>query len=202
MMQSAIRLAQFVLSGGLALSAIDPSVQIRDVNGGVLAPFLVEAKAAVLFFLSTECPISRFYASQIQQICSSYQARGVTCRLVYEDLPLSPATVREHLAEFGYRGIPAAIDESGNIARQAGAHVTPEAIVIDKTGHIRYRGRIDNFYADLGKPRREATVHDLTDALDAVVAGRPVPHPETKAIGCFITSPELLKSLESEGGRK
>jgi thiol-disulfide isomerase/thioredoxin len=202
MMQSAIRLAQFMLSSGLALAAMDPSMQIRDVNGGVLSPFLVEAKAVVLFFLSTECPISRFYAPQIQTICSSYRARGVTCRLVYEDLPLTPRTVRQHLVEFGYRGIAAAIDESGDIAKKVGARVTPEAIVIDKAGHIRYRGRIDNFYADLGKPRREVTVHDLTDALDAVLAGRPVPHPETKPIGCFITSPEVLESIQSEGGRK
>jgi hypothetical protein len=185
----------------ILLLALDPSIQIRDVNGVVLSPFRVEWKAAVLFFLSMECPISRFYAQQIQQICSSYEPRGVACRLVYEDW-LTPATVRRHLVEFGYRDIPAAIDQSGHIAKQAGAHVTPEAIVIDKAAQIRYRGRIDNFYADLGKPRREATVHDLTDALNAVLAGRPVPHPETKAIGCFITSPEVLESLQSEGGRK
>ena len=67
------------------------------------------------------------------------------------------------------------------------------AVVLDKSGSVRYRGRIDNFYADLGKPRRAATTHDLRDALDAVVAGRAVAHPETTPIGCFIVSHELFK---------
>ena len=53
---------------------------------------------------------------------------------------------------------------------------------------MKYRGRIDNQYAALGKPRRVVTVHDLRDALDAVLAGRPVANPETEAFGCFIAS--------------
>jgi len=121
--------------------------------------------------------------------------------LIYEDLPVTPSVVRKHLAEFGYRGIPAAIDETGSLAIQAKALVTPTAVIIDKAGQIRYRGRIDNFYAELGTPRRQATTHDLRDALDAVVTGRPVADPETKSVGCFITSPEVLKKLQSEGGR-
>ena len=47
---------------------------------------------------------------------------------------------------------------------------------------------IDNQYAALGKPRRVVTTHDVRDALDAVLAGRAVAHPETEAFGCFIAS--------------
>ena len=177
----------------LALIAINPSFEVRDVNGRPLKPFRVEEKAQVLFFLSAECPISRFYAQEIQRICKEYAARGVRCGLVYEDLPVNAAAIRAHLDEFGYRGIPAMTDGTGKIATQMNATVTPQAAVIDKAGQIRYRGRIDNFYADLGKPRRAATVHDLRDALDAVAAGRAVTHPETTPIGCFIVSPELFK---------
>ena len=54
---------------------------------------------------------------------------------------------------------------------------------------ILYRGRIDNRYVELGRYRPEASVHDLHDALSAVVAGREVERPETIAIGCFL--PEL-----------
>jgi hypothetical protein len=50
-----------------------------------------------------------------------------------------------------------------------------------------YRGRIDNRVADFGSTRPEATVHDLKDALDAVLAGRPVAVPFTKSVGCAIT---------------
>ena len=65
--------------------------------------------------------------------------------------------------------------------------------MVDRPGKIRYSGRIDNYYADLGKPRRQATVHDLTESLDAIVAGRAVSNPETPAVGCFIMSPEIFK---------
>jgi hypothetical protein len=78
------------------------------------------------------------------------------------------------------------------MAKQAKATVTPEAVVIDSKGETRYRGRIDNFYAALGKPRQQVTAHDLRDALDAVLAGRPVPNPETKALGCYIVPPDIL----------
>ena len=75
----------------------------------------------------------------------------------------------------------------------AGATVTPTAVVLDREGAVRYRGRIDDFYAALGKPRRQATTHELRDALDAVLAGKPVAVPEAKALGCYIVSPESLK---------
>ena len=183
-----------ILLSGLALAAVDTSVQVQDVNGARFRPFATEGKAAVIFFLSTECPISRLYATEIQRICASYRSRGVRCSLIFEDLPLAPAGVRGHLIEFSYRNIPAAIDETGSVAKQAGASVTPQAVIVDGSRRIRYRGRIDNFYAELGKSRRQATVHDLTDALDAILAGRIVSNPETKPVGCFITFPE--------GGRK
>jgi hypothetical protein len=49
-----------------------------------------------------------------------------------------------------------------------------------------YRGRIDDRVEDLGRERARAVRHDLADALDAVLAGRAVAVPETRAIGCSI----------------
>ncbi|MEC7776571.1 MAG: hypothetical protein VYC32_10785, partial [Planctomycetota bacterium] len=64
----------------------------------------------------------------------------------------------------------------------------PEAFVIGKPG-ILYRGRIDDLYADLGQKRRQARNRDLRDALDAVLSGKAVKNPTTRAVGCYI--PEL-----------
>ena len=64
--------------------------------------------------------------------------------------------------------------------------VTPEAVVLAPGGQGLYRGRIDDKYVSLGQPRFHINRHDLRDALDAVVQGRPVPTPNTRAIGCFI----------------
>jgi hypothetical protein len=78
------------------------------------------------------------------------------------------------------------IDGDRAIAKRAGATITPQAVVLTSTSAIAYRGRIDNQYAALGKPRRVVTSHDLHDAIDAVLTGTKVPHAETEAIGCFI----------------
>lgn len=169
------------------------TLEVRDVTGVRVSPFRVEGKTQVLFFLSRECPISRFYAREIQAICSEYKTRGAGCALVFEDLPADDAATRLHLQEFGYRGIPAMTDPTGKIAVTAGATVTPQAVVLDRSGTVRYSGRIDNHYADLGKPRRQATTHDLRDALSALAADRPVLNPLTTPIGCFIVSPDLFK---------
>jgi hypothetical protein len=80
----------------------------------------------------------------------------------------------------------AAIDRDRTLAHRARASVTPEAVLIDSKGEIRYRGRIDNRYVDFGKPRRVVTTFDLRDALEAVLAGKSVAHPETTAVGCYI----------------
>ena len=140
----------------------------------------------VLFFVTSDCPISNGYAPDIQRLCADYRSRGVACSLVYEDPDIDPAAVRKHLEAYRYGGIPHTIDRDRTIARRVNASVTPQAVVIDAKGDLRYRGRIDNRYADFGKPRRVVTLHDLRDALDAVLAGRPVAHAETPAVGCFI----------------
>jgi hypothetical protein len=51
---------------------------------------------------------------------------------------------------------------------------------------VEYRGRIDDLYAALGRPRRQVTHPDLRDALDDLVAGKPVRTPRTEATGCYI----------------
>jgi hypothetical protein len=101
--------------------------------------------------------------------------------------------VRKHLREYRYDGIPAAVDRSRVIARHANASMTPQAVVVDRAGAIRYRGRIDNFYAALGKPRQQVTERDLRNALDAVLAGRDVPKRETEPVGCYIVDPAVLR---------
>jgi AhpC/TSA family len=149
-------------------------------------------KTNVQFFITSDCPISNSYAPEIQRLCSDYSNKGVSCSLIYEDVGLDATSMRKHLNEYRYGGMPAVIDSNRKIANRAKATVTPEAVVFDSRGEIRYRGRIDNFYAALGKPRQQVTVHDLRDALDAVLAGRPVPNPETKALGCSIVPPDIL----------
>ena len=180
-----------------ALGATD--VAIRALDGTMLQPFAPPGTAGVLFFVATDCPISNSYAPEIQRICRDYGTRGVSCTLIYEDVDTSPtpahldAAARQHLMEFRYGDMPAAVDRTRAVAKAARATVTPQAVLVDRAGAIRYRGRIDNFYAALGKPRQQVTERDLRQALDAVLESRPVPRPETEAHGCFIVDPAQLR---------
>ena len=63
--------------------------------------------------------------------------------------------------------------------------MTPESEIYTPTGRA-YRGRIDDLYEAIGQNHRTADHHDLREALNAVLAGRPVTTAVTKAIGCFI----------------
>ncbi len=171
----------------LALGSIlHPDLRVRDINGVERAPFRVERKATALFFVTNDCPVSNYYSHEIRRICEDYGKQGVSCSLVYVDPTLTSEQVRKHAEEYGHGDYPKIVDRRHELVEATGAEVTPTAVVVLRNGSIAYRGRIDNFYADFGKPRRMVTEHDLRDALDAVTAGRQVARSETKPVGCFI----------------
>ena len=186
-----MHVTQLLLWIGIALTA-SSSVELREISGRLLRPFMPEGKANILFFITSDCPISNSYAPEIQRICRDYEAKGVRCSLLYEDLSMDPAAARKHLQEYGYRDIAAAIDAERKVAAEAKAIVTPQAVVVDAKGEIRYSGRINNFYAALGKSRLQVTANDLRDAVDAVLSGKPVANPETQAVGCYIVPADPL----------
>ncbi len=206
-MRRSVRPGRLVACGVLAVASLAAGApqgsntdRIRGVDGRV-AQWLEPAGAAnVIFFVATDCPISNSYAPEIQRLCRDYGKRGVSCVLIYEDVETPGAAtplddlVRRHLREYRYDdGMPAVIDRTRTIARRVGARVTPHAIVIDRSKQIRYRGRIDNFYAAFGKPRQQVTERDLRNALDAILAGDPVPKRETEALGCYIVDPAVVR---------
>jgi hypothetical protein len=171
----------------LLIAALASSAQVRNVDGKSRDPFVPAGAANVLIFVAADCPISNGYAPEIQRICHDYRAKGIACSLVYEDMSIDAAQVRAHRDAYGYKDIAAVIDVDRAIARRAKASVTSQAVIVGHDGIVKYRGRIDNQYAALGKPRRVVTVHDVRDALDAVLAGREVARADTAAFGCVIS---------------
>jgi len=173
----------------LLLPLILTSTPVQGRAGSM--PLASSAPAHLMIFVTSDCPLSNYYAPEIQEICAGYRAKGLTCTLVYEDVGLGEARMRAHLAEYRYRDIPAVIDRDRSIARRAGATVTPQVVLWDGNDRRRYRGRIDNRYEAFGKPRRVVTERNLREAIDAVLDGKPVPTPETPALGCHIVSPDF-----------
>ena len=181
-----------VALGAADVDRVDTSLAIPDIKGRVQHPFQATGKAALVFFITNDCPISNSYAREIRRICDGYSGRA-SCTLDYVDPTLTPEQAAKHAADYGHGDYPIVIDTNHTLLKAAGATVTPEAAVILPTGKIAYRGRIDDRYYALGKARTEAQVKDLRSALDAVLAGRVVETPRTTPIGCFITPLEFYK---------
>jgi hypothetical protein len=185
---------RFVAAATVALVLMPPAVgalgqvRVQRVDGAVVDPLNVPhgMKATVFIFTSTDCPISNRYAPEVRRIVTAFATNGVVFRLVYPNPAEEPAAIREHMAAFGYAGaIDALRDPEHALVKHVNATVTPEAVVVVDR-RVRYRGRIDDRYVELGLERPSPTTHDLADALTAVLAGRAVPHETTQAVGCFI----------------
>ncbi|MBC7807200.1 MAG: redoxin family protein, partial [Akkermansiaceae bacterium] len=143
--------------------------------------------ASVQVFLSSTCPISNGYAPELQRLQRDYRAKDVAFYAVYS-ADSDRAVASRHAAEFGLTGYSVVHDPTQKYARKAGVTATPEVAVWDAKGTLRYRGRIDDRYAALGVRRAKARTSDLRHALDALMAGRAVPVPRTRAIGCVLPS--------------
>src|SRR6185295_11731850 len=101
------------------------------------------------------------------------------------DPTVPAADVIKYATEWRYT-FPLLLDPRQVLVEHAGATITPQVAVLSPEGRLLYLGRIDNRVEDFGKSRPKATVPDLRNALDAVLAGKPVPAERTKTIGCSI----------------
>ena len=156
-------------------------ISFRDVSGRSYSSSEIRGRSAlVLVFLSTQCPVSKSYVSRLQALEKEYAGRGVLIVGVNSNYEESRSAVLRQARERGF-SFPMVKDASAELARRLGATVTPEAILIDRSGVLRYRGRIDDQRIATDVKRR-----DLRNALDAVLAGRPVPIAETTPFGCTI----------------
>ena len=165
------------------------AVLVQALSGAPIDALQAPAgtRAIVFLFTSTDCPISNRYAPEVRRMAEAFGPRGVVFRLVYPSPSEDAKAIREHMAAYAYAGIAEAVrDPTLALVKFTGATVTPEAVVV-AGGRVVYRGRIDNRYVDLGRERPAPTERDLFEALTAIVAGKPVPHKTTQAIGCFIS---------------
>ena len=144
-----------------------------------------DARATVLIFVRTDCPISNRYAPEIQRIAARFSSRGVKFWLVYADHSETADSIRKHVAEYHY-DFGVVRDPQYALVTAAKARVTPEAAIFLPGRKLVYHGRIDDRYIDFGRARSAPTTHDLEAALDAVIAGRQVPHESTRAVGCYL----------------
>jgi thiol-disulfide isomerase/thioredoxin len=179
-------LAVSALADELAIGAKAPAFSLANaVDGKTYALKPGDGKISVVFFTCNQCPYAKAFEPRLIAIAKQYGAKGVTfyaidsndeARYAEESL----ANMKERAVTKGYP-YPYLKDNDSSIAHAYGARVTPHVYVIDQAGKLRYRGYID----DSARPE-ERKKAGLTDALDALLANKPVASTETRAFGCSI----------------
>jgi peroxiredoxin len=137
-------------------------------------------KGMLVIFVSVQCPVSNAYNERMEALAQAWKARGFAVVGINANRTESPEAVAGHAKEHGF-SFPILKDNDNKLADLLGASFTPETYVFDSGGVLRYHGRIDD-----SKDPSGITKRDLTEALEALAAGKPVPVAETKAFGCTI----------------
>src|ERR1700722_18636355 len=142
-------------------------------------------KAYVIVCTSTTCPLVQKDLPKVKRLDEKYRGRGVQ----FLSLNVNPGdSIREmaaHAVEFDL-SFPTVKDINGESVAALGVLRTPEVVVLGADRTLVYRGHVDDQYHFAGEPNH-VTHNDLENAIEAVLAGKPVPLAETSVDGCLIT---------------
>src|SRR5512143_1904134 len=170
------------------LDAPAPAFSLPDTEGDIVSlDDFDRAPALLVMFLSNHCPYVQHVRSRLADLTREYMARGVAVVGInsnnidaYPDD--SPERMADEKKRVGYP-FPYLFDESQQVARAYGAACTPDFFVFDRHRRLAYRGQMDDTRPGNGRP---VTGADLTEALDAVLAGEDVPGDQHPSMGCNI----------------
>src|SRR5688572_99221 len=155
---------------------------LPDADGNKHSLASLKGKSGTLFiFVATRCPVSNGYNARMEKMWQDYKARGINVIGINSNTTESAAQVKAHAAE-NHLSFKILKDEGSKVADQFGAAVTPEAYLLDASGKLVYHGRID----DNSRNAEAVLSHDLRNAMDEVLAAKPVAKPQAKAFGCSI----------------
>jgi peroxiredoxin len=172
----------------LALGTSAPDFCLPDTRGQMVSPAdFKSAPALLVMFICNHCPYVKHIRSGLADLGREYQKRGVGIVAInsndVQNYPEdSPERMRQEVKAAGYV-FPYLYDEAQSAARAYRAACTPDIFLFDKNRRLVYRGQFDDSRPGNGRP---VTGRDLRAALDAVLAGKPVPEPQTPSMGCNI----------------
>jgi peroxiredoxin len=167
----------------LEIGSTAPDFHLTTVDGKPIA--LADAtrahKAVVVIFIATKCPYSNAYNTRMKDLAAAYEKQGVLFVGINSNKTEPEAEARTHAREHGHT-FPIAKDPGNKVADLYDAKRTPEVFLVAPDGKVKYHGRIDDNSEDASK----VTSPDLKNALDALLAGKPIQNAQTKAFGCTI----------------
>lgn len=160
-------------------ASLDFSLPGSDGKQHTLADY-TDAKAVVVMFIATRCPISNGFNERMVELAKMYQPQGIDFLGINSNKIENMDEVKIHAAEHGFPFVVLK-DDQNVIADLYKAKVTPEVYVLGSQRNVLYHGRIDDS-ANVNERKSQ----DLVNALDDILAGRLVKNSETKAFGCTI----------------
>ncbi len=169
----------------LGASAPDFSLPATDGKTYTLASFAA-SKLLVIAFTCNHCPYVLGVEDRFIRLARTYQPKGVAfVAISANDATKYPAdsfdAMVKRAVEKAYP-FPYLYDEPQTVAKAYGAVCTPHLFVFDAQRTLIYEGRIDDNWKD----ESAVKANDLRDALDAALAGKPVPLAQTNPMGCSI----------------
>lgn len=183
-------LASFAPEAGYQVGDKAADFKLKNIDGKTvsLADYK-EAKGFIVVFTCNHCPFAKAYENRIIALDKKYAAKGYPVIAIQpNDASAVPddsyANMQARAKEKGYT-FPYLMDESQATAHAFGATRTPHVFVLQKSGAgniVKYIGAID----DNSDNEKEVKEKYVENAVDALLAGKPVATTSTKAIGCTI----------------
>ena len=142
-----------------------------------------EARAVVLIFSSTGCPIVQKSIPKLKALRDEFGTKGVVFWLINSNAQDDSTSIKEEAGDFKI-DLPILIDQSQSVARLLGATRTAEAVCIQtKSWTVFYRGAIDDQFG-YGTEKRRASHTYLENALTSFLAGKKIAPARTEVKGC------------------
>jgi len=172
----------------LPLGAKAPDFALPDTEGRIVRLSDFDgAPALLVIFMCNHCPYVKHIADHLAQFAKEFQAKGVAIVGINSNDAASypddsPEKMREEVKLRGYT-FPYLYDETQEVAKAYRAACTPDFFLFDKEHRLVYRGQYDDSRPGNGIP---VTGKDLRAAIEAVLAGQPVPPDQKPSLGCNI----------------
>ncbi len=145
------------------------------------------AKGTLVMFICNHCPFVKHIQSELAHFGNDYKNKDISIIAINandaEEYPEdSPANMRAIAQRFGYP-FPYLYDETQQVAKSYQAACTPDFFLFDKQLHLVYRGQFDDSRPSNSIP---VTGQDLRNAMDCLLAQKPIPTNQKPSIGCNI----------------
>jgi len=160
-----------------------PDFTLKDQNDEKVSLSAHKGKIVVLEWINPDCPIAtrHYEVDTMRDLDAKYRDKGVVWIAVnsthYMGTDDDNKWIKKY--EIPYRVLS---DKTGAVGHLYAARTTPHMYIVDAAGTLVYQGAID----DDPRGRKEEKLNYVAQALDELLAGKPVSVAETKAYGCSV----------------